>query len=183
MNLSDYTVNIRLPDDILQKCRDESLNPSDYVIYMPKRGDYYYLAAPDKIMNKPGPQRVKHVSPNLKNQLENFVGLKSERVAYLKCAPNFVITPHKDSGVSFRHYCLTWAIMPDPPGEVAPTDFFDDSGNHIASQHYDNNAFILNTLVTHAMKNNQHTRILLQMMFGMDAAELKAKIDDHVSSR
>jgi hypothetical protein len=179
MELNCYIVNIKLPDDLLKTLQYEACDIGSYNV-SGYPGSNNLNSFIEKLIHKKsaGPQSVKPASAQSKTRLENLIGgIQSEKCTILKCEPNFTITPHVDQqSVGYRKSCLTWVLFPENIDDCAPTLFYNDKNNVIASHKYDRNAFILDTRLKHGMINNNNTRILVQLTFNLEPSELKERI-------
>lgn len=164
MKPDDYIVNLCLSDDLLSRCIEDAKS-SSFTYYNKQISTY---------KNK-GPQKIKPVNSAILDELENMIGIKCHKAAYLECVPHFITEPHIDiNSTTHRKSCLTWAIS-FTPSEIAPTLFYE--GNTVIARHiYDRRGFILDTRICHGMINNSNTRLLLQLMFDMEPFDLRDAI-------
>jgi hypothetical protein len=170
MNLNDYIVNIILPEDLFDIACSNSKNLNEFRRYSLSFYDPNKLPGPDVLL----------INDELKNKLENLVGNKCVKAAFILLKPNHTIIPHIDrNSNSHRKSCLTWALNKNY-NEVSPTLFYDKNDKVIAAHHYDARAFIIDTRIRHGVVNNDKIRIMLQMMFDMEPLELKRIIESNL---
>ena len=179
MKLTDYEVNIELSEEVKKIAYQEAFNATPYNNF-----GYYGSNSIQSILDKItsnasfGPQRSKKLSSNLKRQIEELIGgLTANSGCILWCDPHFIIKPHIDVECNGRRKsCLTWVIYPEP-AFVANTLFYNENNNIISRYSYSKKAFILDTRIKHGMVNNEYSRVVVQLMFDIETAILKNKIE------
>jgi hypothetical protein len=178
LDFSLYKVEKKIPKDLLAILREESSNLTDYSS-SGYPGSSSLKANLEKRLNKrsAGPQLSKLASVQSKLALEKLIGVKSEKCSILLCEPHFIVTPHADAASNaHRKSCLTWVLFPEDPIQCAPTLFYDENDQVIATYMYDEYGFILDTRLKHGMINNHHTRILVQLTFEYEPSYLMSII-------
>lgn len=112
---------------------------------------------------------------DITSKLLKRINLTPVRTVILINEPYCVIPPHKDTRQKGRKTCLTWSINKNLD-TCAPTLYYDILGNVSYKHYYTEKCYIMNTMATHGMINNENYRLLFQLSFEEHYETIKTKL-------
>ena len=150
-------IDIILDESFKEELRDYAFSQRQNWFYL---GDkFWQIYPPEEIVSK----------------LIKKFNITPVRSVILINEPYCVIPPHKDTRQEGRKTCLTWCISKELENN-SPTLYYDIKGNVSYKHYYTEKCYIMNTMATHGMINNENYRFLFQLSFEEHYEIIKRKL-------
>jgi hypothetical protein len=176
-DINFYTLDIKIPALLKRKILTESDRIKTPVVETFCHEGGYSESNITKIYN-PGSiltEAAIFKNKNIITAVENIYPFKAktQSIITLTMQENAFIIPHVDAfeAGNWRRICLSWALSPAYQ-DFAPTIFHNAKGDEIYKHFYDEKAFVLDTRIMHSVKNNNHKRVLFQVTFDAELADI-----------